>query len=144
MPENRIHIKASYMPLRKKYASLHFLSISQSSQWKQEKGRRSAKIWLSILLFIQLLARCHNKIALAKMTACSLRNKRAKCIFWKGRLFFSLHTQQTESGSQASFSFWESDFRSPEQPIKHFRTQFSYLGMGQKLTHSSHTLLEGL
>ena len=69
MPENRIHIEASYMPPKKKYASLHFLSISQSSQWKQEKGRRPVKLWHSILLFTQLLARCHNKITLAKMTA---------------------------------------------------------------------------
>ena len=69
MPENRIHIEASYVPLKKKYASLHFLSISRSSQWKQEKERRPVKIWHSILLFTQLLARYHNKITLAKMTA---------------------------------------------------------------------------
>lgn len=63
--------------------------------------------------------------------------------FWKWRLFCSLHTQQTESGSQASFRFWGRLLRdwllSPEQLTKHFRTQFSYLGNGSKayslLTH---------
>lgn len=44
MPENKIHIEASYMPLKKKYASLQFLSISWNSQWEHEKGRRFVEI----------------------------------------------------------------------------------------------------
>ena len=68
------------------------------------------------------------------MTACSLRNKRAKRIFGNEdcSAVYTLNRQRvgprhlSDSGGLASRGW----LLSPVQLTKHFRTQFSYLGNG--------------
>lgn len=68
MPENRIRIEASYMPLKKKYALLHFLSISWNSQWEREGKKTCWNSGHSILVLTQVLTWYHNKVLTAKIT----------------------------------------------------------------------------
>lgn len=45
MPENRIHIEASYMPFNKKYASLHFSPLPRNHSGSKRKEEFLLKFW---------------------------------------------------------------------------------------------------